>query len=375
MNNPFVVGRYVSSEYFCDRVEETQTLIKHIENGRDVALISPRRLGKTGLIEHTFHQPEISENFSTFYIDIYGTRSFQEFIFLFGKGILSQLKPTDVGLKERFLRIVKSLQIGVGFDSVTATPVFDLKLGAVTSPQTTLDEIFSYIDQADKPCVIAFDEFQQIANYADGENVEALLRTKIQQCSNARFIFSGSKHHLMSNMFLSPVKPFYQSALIMGLGPIDVESYKAFAEQKFVQYGKRVEPALVEQVYRLFDGTSWYVQMMMNELFAITDKGQTCGSDLFQTAFDNIIQAQAYAYHELMDRIPTKQKSALIAVAKEGRATSVTSGAFIKKHQLPSSSSVQSALRALTEADIVTQENGTYRIYDYFLSAWVRDRY
>ena len=60
VTNPFVVGRYISDKYFCDREQETDFLIKQIENGRNVALISPRRLGKTGLINHCFRQKQIS---------------------------------------------------------------------------------------------------------------------------------------------------------------------------------------------------------------------------------------------------------------------------------------------------------------------------
>ena len=82
-------------------------------------------------------------------------------------------------------------------------------MGDIQTPQITLDEIFNYISEADKPCIIAIDEFQQIGEYAE-KNVEALLRTKIQQCNRAQFIFAGSKRHMMSNMFNSSSKPFYQ---------------------------------------------------------------------------------------------------------------------------------------------------------------------
>ncbi|MBR5104434.1 MAG: ATPase, partial [Bacteroidales bacterium] len=54
--NPFFIGRYAGERYFCDREKDTEILIKHIENGRNVALISPRRLGKSGLMHHTFAQ-------------------------------------------------------------------------------------------------------------------------------------------------------------------------------------------------------------------------------------------------------------------------------------------------------------------------------
>lgn len=124
-------------------------------------------------------------------------------------------------------------------DATTGAPSFDLGLGDIQAPQTTLDEIFAYIEEADKPCIIAIDEFQQIGAYAE-KNVEALLRTNIQKCHRAQFIFSGSKRHLMSNMFNSPSKPFYQSVITMGLQPITLDTYATFATALFEERDRHI---------------------------------------------------------------------------------------------------------------------------------------
>ena len=93
VNNPFVVGKYLSDDYFCDRSSETDFLRKQILNGRDVALISPRRLGKSGLIHHFFNQPDIKEHYYVFFVDIYATTSLSELVYSLGKGLYEQLKP------------------------------------------------------------------------------------------------------------------------------------------------------------------------------------------------------------------------------------------------------------------------------------------
>ena len=54
-DNPFVTNGYAGPAYFCDRVEETRILTELLTNGNNIALISPRRLGKTDLIHHCFH--------------------------------------------------------------------------------------------------------------------------------------------------------------------------------------------------------------------------------------------------------------------------------------------------------------------------------
>lgn len=372
--NPFVVGRYVSDRYFCDRQKETAFLIKQIENGRNVALISPRRMGKTGLIQHCFNQPRLKDDYYTFFVDIYATASLAEFVYLLGKAIYEELKPKKVAWTDRFFQIISSLRVGFKLDAMTGEPSFDIGLGDIRTPLTTLDEIFQYLELADKPCLVAIDEFQQIGSYEE-KNVEALLRTKIQQCKQTMFIYAGSQRHIISNMFNSSSKPFYQSAISMGLEPIPLDAYTDFAIRMFEERGKHVETALVEEVYRLFDGCTWFMQMMMNELFALTGHNELCGMDKLDTAWKNVIQMQEGSYKDQLSRLAPKQKLVLQAIAKEGVASSITSSAFIKKYSLPSASSVQSAIKPLLKYDLVTQEEGKYRVYDYFFAEWLRKEY
>jgi len=372
--NPFVVGRYVSDKYFCDREKETQFLIKQVENGRNVALISPRRMGKTGLVQHCFQQARLNENYYTFFVDIYATSSLTEFVYLLGKTIYETLKPKRTAWTEKFFQMIASLRVGFKLDAVTGEPGFDIGLGDIQTPQTTLDEIFRYLESADKPCIVAIDEFQQIGAYEE-KNVEALLRTKIQQCKQTLFIYAGSKRHLMSNMFHSSSKPFYQSAISMGLEPIPMNTYVEFANRLFEERGKHVSRELVEQVYRLFDGCTWFVQMMMNELFALTGHDETCDVEKLDEARRNVIQLQEVSYKDLLSRLAPKQKLLLQAIAKEQIVRGVTSSTFVKKYNLSSASSVQAALKPLLKNDIVTMDDGAYRVYDYFFSEWLANSY
>ncbi len=372
--NPFVVGRYVSDHYFCDRLSETDFLVKQVVNGRNVALISSRRMGKTGLIHHAFNQPSLKDNYHTFFIDIYATTSLAELVYQLGKAIYEELKPRKTEWTERFFKIVRSLRVGFKLDAMTGEPGFDIGLGDIQMPRTTLDEIFEYLEAADKPCLVAIDEFQQIGLYEE-KNVEALLRTKIQQCHQTQFIFSGSKRHVMNNMFNSSSKPFYQSAISMGLEPIPVKAYTDFAVKMFEEHGKHVDKTLVENVYERFNGCTWFVQMMMNELFALTAVGESCDMSRFDIAWRNVIQAQEAIYQDLLSRLAPKQKMVLQAIAKEREAKGITSSAFIRKYNLQSASSVQSAVKPLLKNDIVTQEGDAYRVYDYFLAEWLRKDY
>ena len=370
VNNPFIVGKYVSDKYFCDRSEETSFLHKQIENGRNIALISPRRMGKTGLIAHYFAQPDVRDKYNAIFVDIYPTVSLVEFVYLLGKAVFDKLKSKPQIWSERFFNIVRSMRLGFRLDAQTGAPSLDISLGDITAPQVTLDEIFEYLETAEQPCVVAIDEFQQIASYPES-NTEALLRSQIQRCVNTQFIFSGSKRHMMSNMFNSPAKPFYQSSVTMGLEAIPLSVYSAFAAQMFAERNRSIIPEVMEEIYDKYDGCTWFIQMMMNELFSMTPEGGTCVKDLIAKAKENVVDRQYMAYQEQLANLPQKQKQLLQAIAKEKNVRGITSAAFINKYKLSSASSVQAALKPLLAADIVTSVDNCYRIYDYFFAEWV----
>lgn len=373
--NPFVVGKYLSDRYFCDRSEETEFLRKQMNNGRNVALISPRRLGKSGLIHHFFNQPDIKETYHVFFVDIYATSSLAEFVYVLGKEIYEKLKPTSTIWKEKFFQVIASLRVGFKLDPMTGMPGLDLGLGDIQSPQTTLDEIFDYLNESDKPCIVAIDEFQQIQDYAE-KNIEALLRTKIQRCQTTQFIFAGSKRHVMSNMFNSPAKPFYQSAISMGLDAIPQETYADFAVQLFEEQNKTIDREVIQAVWNAYEGCTWFVQMMMNELFSLTPSGGHCCAEMMADAKRNVILSQESSFKDLLTHIPPKQKIVLQAIAKEGIARNITSSKFIKKYNLNSASSVQAAVKLLLKSGILTpNDDDSYRIYDYFFSEWLATAY
>lgn len=371
--NPFVIGKYLSEKYFCDREQETEFLKKQILNGRNVTLIADRRIGKSGLISHVFAQPEMQKQFYTIVVDLYATGSLADMVYTFSNEVYRSVQQQSQSWLDKFFQVISSLRVGFKLDPVTGSPAFDIGLGDITTPEMTLEQVFAFLETSGKPCIVAFDEFQQVSNYPE-KNIEALLRTQIQRCKKTQFIFSGSCKHLMTQMFLSPSKPFYQSTINMGLEPIPRETYIDFAKRMFVLGNKQVTDEAVKQVYDLCRGITWYMQMLLNEMFALTSIGGECKPDIVTEALHSVVQVQEPFYREILAALPIKQKSLLYALVKENGAENITSGAFIQKHKLVSSSSVQSAIKGLCEKDIVIETDGIWRIYDIFLLQYLLNK-
>ena len=368
--NPFIVSGRIQPQYFCGRHAETERLIKLLVNGNNVVLKSDRRMGKTGLIQYCFDQPVLAQRYYTFFVDILHTTCLQELVHELGKAVYEQTVSHGKKMIQLFVKAIRSLSGKMVVDANTGLPTFSLGLGEIEHPEYTLDEIFRYLQQADRPCIVAIDEFQQIGHYPE-KNVEALLRGHIQKIDNCQFIFAGSEKHMLGRMFESGNRPFYKSADSMALDAIERDVYVEFIGRMFSEFNRNIAPTLAEKVYDMFEGHTYYVQKTMNEAFANTPQGGHCTDNTVQQSLQAILDRNDMFYREVLSRMTLSHKLLLYAIASEDRATHITSADFIKRHKLASASSVQAAIKKLLASDMVVQEERQYRVSDRFFAMWI----
>lgn len=372
--NPFIVMGKIPKELFCDRENESNKLIHSLVNGNNVVLISPRRMGKTGLIHHCYDDERIRDEYFTFFVDILHTSNLREFTYNLGRSIYKELVPRGKRLAKGFIQALKSLSGTISIDTLNGSPSFGVELGDIANAELTLEEIFDYLERANKPCIMAIDEFQQIMHYPE-KNVEALLRGRIQQMQNCNFVFAGSERSIMTQMFNSSARPFYQSADTLELNEIPFDIYSAFANRLFHERRKNVEDEDIRYVYDLFRGHTFYMQKVFNEAFALTNTGGICRHDTVLEAIDRILNDKETTYMEILSALSEKQKPLLYAIAAEGMASRVTSLAFAKKHNLESASSIQSAIRQLLNQNLITEVHKEYSLADKFFALWINRIY
>lgn len=361
-------------ELFCDRETETNKLIHSLTNGNNVVLISPRRMGKTGLIHHCYDDPCISETYYTFFIDILHTSNLREFTFNLGRSIYKELVPKGKRYAKRFIQALKSLSGSISVDTLNGGPKFGVELGKITKPELTLEEIFTYLECANKPCIMAIDEFQQITHYPE-KNIEALLRGHIQQMQNCRFVFAGSERSIMMQMFSSAARPFYQSADTLELNAIPFDTYRVFVHRLYEDHRKKVDDDAIRYVYDLFNGHTFYMQKVFNEAFANTSIHGTTSLAFVNEAIDIILHDKETTYMEILSALSEKQKPLLYAIAAEREASRLTSVAFVKKYSLLSASAVQSAVKQLLAQNLITEVHKQYSVTDKFFALWINQIY
>ena len=374
MENPFVLLPYARKELFCDRETELETLIEIVTNGSNATLISPRRMGKTGLIYRFFDEVlQRNLDLDTLYVDIFATQTVDDFIKVFSERVIGKFQKRSSLLK-KVLTIFSGVKPVLTFDELTGSPQLSLTYGSKEEKLMTLRRIFDFLENQNRKVVVAFDEFQQIRAYAD-VNMEAELRTYIQPLQNVLFIFCGSKKHLLIDMFANAKNPFYASTRYLYLNKIDSDKYASFIDEKFTDNGKSIDSDAVQFILDFTKTHTFYTQSLCNFVFQHAAKHVTLQFVKEETA--RLLKQNENVYLQYRSLLTNQQWSYLKAIAKEGCVTQPMSVRFIERYSIGTPANSQRLLSSLINKDLVlddTSISGTaYSVYDVFLSRWLEN--
>jgi AAA+ ATPase superfamily predicted ATPase len=367
-SNPFSLGTYDGPDRFCDREEETRRILEAVDNGRNLLLISLRRMGKTGLLFHVLEKLK-KRGDACFYLDLLSGSSAEDFTLALAREVIGKLeKPTEKWARQ-ISTLFRNLVPVITFDNLSGQPSLELKLSKPSLAVQTLEEIMTFLGRQQKPIVLALDEFQQVAAYAEG-SFEATLRSLSQKHGNIRFIFSGSEKHVLAQMFSYAKRPFYQSAEPMSLEPVPAEKYKAFITAHFKKAGRTIAPTALDFIFQWTWGHTYYVQYFCNRLFATGVMSVSEGDARLMAL--RILTEQESIFNTYKLIIPHAQWNLLTGIAKEQEgASKLFSGRFIKTYNIGSPGSVRNILKGLLDKQLVFEEQGRYYCYDRFLGRWL----
>lgn len=374
MNNPFSLTPYAGKELFCDRESELNALLEIVTNGANATLISPRRMGKTGLIYRLFDEISSQKlNIDTIYVDIYATQTVDDFIKVFSERVIGLfIKKTS--LLKKTLGVFSGVKPVLSFDELTGNPQLSLTYSNKEEKLTTLRRIFDFLESHNRKVVVAFDEFQQIREYGE-VNMEAELRTYIQPLQNVRFIFCGSKKHLMTDIFANARNPFYASTRYLYLNKIDGEKYAYFITRLFAENGKVIDSEAVAFILDFTKRHTFYTQSLCNFIFQHSKRRVNLQFAKEEAA--QLLKQNENVYLQYRSLLTIQQWNYLKAIAKEGSVSQPMSGNFVEKHSIGTPANSQRLLSALIDKDLIladtTIDRTTYSVYDVFLSKWLEN--
>lgn len=372
MDNPFIIKSYQSKDLFCDREEELQLMLRNCINQSDMTLISQRRLGKTGLILRLFDELKSSRpDIHTIYLDIFASRKIDDFIKLLAEATMKSFQPkTSIG--DRLMTFIKSLRPQFSFDNITGEPQLQIVYQTTHEKEYTLRGLLDFLNNQGVPIIIAIDEFQQIRDYPE-QNMEALLRTYIQQMHNLTFIFCGSKKHLMTDIFTNEKKPFYASTSFVSLTKIDEKAYTDFIRRLFEDRQRSITSEAIQFILSWTRRHTYYTQQLCHTIFA--NGNQAIDLEEVKLACNQLMQQGEAVYLQYRQMLTEKQWDFLIAIAKEESVRQISASAFLKRHKIGTPSVSRRLAEALCEKGLLNDDNtleGTvYSVSDVFFSHWM----
>jgi len=369
--NPFSTLLYLGDDYYCPRINDENTLIDAWKNGRNVTLTSIRRMGKTGMIKHIFDVHK-EDNYFFVYADIYETTTIGEFTKVLAEAVFKQkMTPFSKRVMDEIRTLFSAIRPVLTTDALTGEMEFMVDIKPKTE-EVTLGRIFEYLENAEKECVVAIDEFQAIADYKDCK-MEAVLRKHVQQLKNVRFVFSGSKRHVMTEMFMSSNRPFYQSTQMMQIEAIAEDEYRVFATRHLERQNQTISQDAFHELYAMVEGHTWYIQTILNRLYQ--RKVKNIDEKEVRLTVAGILQENEASYQMFCELITETQRNVLKAIAKDGEVEEINSGTFLKRHSLGAGSSVRSAVKALMDKNLIAHNNGKYTVDDRFFGMWLARKF
>lgn len=373
INRSFIYGVSVSGDNFTDRIQETRRLKMDFENGLNVVLISPRRMGKTSLVKKVQQvvNPAIVH---TVYVDIYDCKSEYDFYNKFAESVLRQTSNRMEIFLEKTKKFLTRLTPKISFSS---DPAYDYSVSlGITPKEYTPEEILQLPEliaqQMRKHIVVCIDEFQQVAEWPDSLQVQKRMRGVWQHQKNVSYCLFGSRQHMMNNLFQNKSMPFYQFGEPNYLQPISTEDWIPFIRQKFEEKGLTITEKQIRVICDTVRNQSSYVQQLAWNVMINTD--DAVSEQSIQAGINDLLIQCTPLFMEQTGGLSSYQMNFLKAIAA-GQHDQFTSSTVLQEYQLGSKSNVDRLQKVLREKDyIMSTPDGLY-LTDPIMELWLKSKF
>ena len=373
MKRAFVYGISVEGENFTDRVKETQRLKLNFENGINVILISPRRMGKSSIVKKVKSEitnPEIK----VVYMDIYDCRSEYDFYNRFATVLMKETATKSEHIIENIKRFLVRLTPKISF---SPEPMSDISLSLGITPQNYQPEEILQLPELiakeqGKHIVVCIDEFQQIGEFTDSLTIQKRIRGVWQHQQNVSYCLFGSKKHLMTKLFQNRKMPFYQFGEMMYLDKISTEDWVPFIQSRFEYQGKKISEEFARRICETVENLSSYVQQLAWNILAETDQETT--EQEFNTGVEALMTQCSGLFQEQLQGLTSYQINFIRAICN-GVHSDFGSKAVLEEYNLGSKSNISRIKESLLDKELIeTDADGVY-LEDPVFKMWFKREY
>ena len=368
MEKAFVYGMSVEGENFTDRVKETKRLKMDLENGINVILVSPRRIGKSSIVRKVTKEIT-SSKIKTVFMDIFDCRSEYDFYNRFASELLKQTATKTEQVIENIKKFLVRLTPQISF-SPEPMSGFSLSLG-ITPQNYKPEEILQLpeiIGQAQGVhIVVCIDEFQQIGEMSDTLTIQKRLRGIWQHQRNVSYCLFGSKKHLMTKLFQNRKMPFYQFGEMMYLDKISTEDWVPFICSRFESQGKQISAELAQLICETVDNNSSYVQQLAWNVMAETENVTT--EEDFNHGVDALLAQCSALFEEQLKGLTGYQINFIRALCN-GVSSDFGSKAILETYNLGTKSNITRIKTALLSKEMIDYDKDNVFLEDPVFKLW-----
>jgi hypothetical protein len=370
MNNPFTMRVIPPDSPFCNRSRELAELSSHATNQANVVIFSPRRYGKTSLVQKI--QADIEKkDFLTFYIDLFMVTTVEEVAQRIAKSVYSILHKRESLLEKgaRYLKTFKTFR-----PVLKPSPESGFSLGvepaSISTPgeellDTVLAELGLFIQKEKSKFLFVLDEFQEITELK-GPSLEGVFRKHIQR-HRASYFFVGSRRRVLLDIFNQRSRPFYQSAIMYPVPPLPHEQLVSFLVEQFAAGGKNCTRIAAEEISRRTSQYPYYAQALAYNVFE--SSGKAVKMEDVEAGFEMLLSSERYGYEAVIQGLTSSQIDLLRALAKSPSAK-ILSSDYIGRHKL-TVGGVQYARKRLIELDLIEEHQNVWRVVDPVFCHWL----
>lgn len=374
METPFIYGKIAGDRDFTDRKKELELLLGFFRGLSNTIIISPRRWGKSSLVNKAIEQISKDSEYIVCKIDVFNCRSREQFCKEFASAVVKASESKIEKLTASIKKYLGSLAPKISLTEFGQN--IDISFGVnFRESESSLEDVIDLpqiiAKDKGKKVIVCIDEFQNIGEYESSLDFQKILRAHWQYHDKVCYCLYGSKRHLLMDIFSNPSMPFYKFGSVMFLNTISTEDWIPFIVGRFSDTGKEITDSQAERIANLMYGHPHYVQQLSQQVWLRTDT--KCTDAIIEESISDLMNQLSLLFTNIIDSLTPRQINYLYAIAFGEK--NLSSDRVLSKYGLGSSANIKNLRNAALSKELIdtTPQRGTY-IQDPMLEYWLKQQ-